>query len=383
LIIMNKVCYYLSNIVHNPAVIAERNAQYSGASCLRALFLARTFQMPVKIVSMGYGDKAGYFPDGREEVEANISIVYLRTWNLILFKKNFRHIFYAFFLLRYLLRNVKCNDLVLIYNTQHSLFMIVPVLIVMCFRKFCYVLELEEFYFNRRQRNRLSLGEWLSVKNAAGYVLVSEGQLPMVDPKKPRILNGGYRSMPLGAPPVKNRSSQSDTIIYTGRLDHEGGIEVFLEALRHVEKKCKVIITGSGPLEAIVKDYQNDNNNVIINYAGFIPKDEYVDLLLNAHIGVNPIRSQESFSNVSFPSKIIQYLEYGNKIISSDIAALNNLGPLRKYIYTYKDDSPVKMAKVIDELLNQQINKDEIAAETQKYFIQEERQLREFFGQFQ
>lgn len=377
----NATCYYLSNIVNNPDSIKERAARFSGAGCLRTLFLAGTINKKVKIVSMGPGERLGCFPERYEVVDGQVSIVYLREWHLVLFKRKLRHIFYAIFLFWYLIRNVRNQDLVLLYNTDRSLFMIFPVLAAQKLIGFRYLLELEEFYSHLRPSNpRLNFPERLSVRNASGYILVSEGQLPMVEPAKPRILNGGYRSIPNGPVSVRNRTLQTPTIIYTGRLDFKGGIEVFLQALQYLQRKCRVIITGSGPLEELVKNYKN--NNIELYYQGFLPREEYRELLLKSQIGVNPVRSQEAFGKVSFPSKILQYLEYGNVVISSNIIALNNLKPLWKYIYSYNYDSPVELAETMSRVMEMKIDKTQIARETHNFFISEEKRLNDFFAQF-
>jgi glycosyltransferase involved in cell wall biosynthesis len=377
-----KICYYLSNIVHNPAVIKERWARFSGAGCLRTLFLAHAMRQRVKIVSMGPGERQGIFQEKHEVVDDKVSIIYLMEWDLILFRKKLRHLFYAIFLFWYLLRNVRKQDLVLIYNTDLSIFMMAPVLLAQRLLGFCYLLEVEEFYSHRRHSNGLNLPEKISVQNAAGYVLVSEGQLPMVDQDKPRILNGGYRSRTDGPVSVRNKAPKIPRIIYTGRLDQEGGIAVFLEALKYIERKCRVTITGSGPLEELVKKYRNGNNYITFEYHGFLSRDEYRELLLESQIGVNPIRSQLTFGKVSFPSKILQYLEYGNVVISSNIVALNNLKPLDKYIFTYNGDSPGELAQTINRVLEMKFDKPQVSLETHNFLSVEEQRLNEFFDQF-
>jgi len=119
-----------------------------------------------------------------------------------------------------------------------------------------------------------------------------------------------------------------------------------------------------------------------VEYRGLLSLEKYRELLIESQIGVNPIRSQETFGSVSFPSKILQYLEYGNVVVSSNIVALNNLRPLEKYIYTYDYDSPVALAKTINKVLEIKIDKSQVSLDTHNLIAKEEQRLSEFFAQF-
>ena len=106
---------------------------------------------------------------------------------------------------------------------------------------------------------------------------------------------------------------------------------------------------------------------------------KYKELLIQAKICINPTREKKQFLENSFPSKIYQYLEYGNIVISSNFLEINNLDSLKKYIYTYNEDSSLEMAKLINNLIDKNYNKSTIAIEFKNYFYNQEISLKRFF----
>ena len=101
--------------------------------------------------------------------------------------------------------------------------------------------------------------------------------------------------------------------------------------------------------------------------------------MINSNIGLNPIRTNEAFSQLSFPSKILQYLEFGCQVVSSYIPAVEELGELKKYIIDYKHDTGAELADAINRSLELTVNKHEIIAEMKEHFIQERSKLSSFF----
>jgi len=371
--------YYLSNITNNPESIRERRAQTSVPGSMRTLFIAKSLGERVTIVSMGAGEQRGIFPRREEDVSPMIRIIYLPEVHLMLFGKKLRHIFYSFLLFGFLVRRVKKNDRLILYNEGRSFFVIVPVLVARLFIGFQYILETEELYSYKRGSTALGFSESTAIKNAAAYIAVSEPQMEFFPGGKPVLLGAGYSSRLEVAPPAAPPESVPPIIVYSGRLDDRGGADFLLEALRFISKPCKVVITGFGSSEAAIRDFENHNSNIEFLFAGFLEKGEYFALLERSKIGMNPIRNSIAFSDVSFPSKIMQYLEYGNIVVSSDIPAIHHLGSLRRYILTYTVDSAQAMAGVVDKALDLNIPRAEIAAETRRHFELESARYHDFF----
>ena len=113
---------------------------------------------------------------------------------------------------------------------------------------------------------------------------------------------------------------------------------------------------------------------------GFVSRKQFEELLIQAQICINPTRVKEKFSSVSFPSKVLQYLEYGNILISSCISEINNLGDLKEYIYIYYNDSSLELATLINDLMYKTYDKLTIVKKVDKYFYKQDKSLRDFMN---
>lgn len=370
--------HYITNIVSQSEAIRNRDPVFSEAGYNRMMFIAEAINEDLCMVSMGPGNKKGFFKKAIESFSPRIRIVYLPQWHITFFKKKLRHIFYSFFLFWYLVTNVKRNDKLIIYNVQKMFFMIMPILVFKFFRKIKYILEIEELYSYKRKNNKLNFSETVSIKYASGYIIVNNNIQKFISNNRPTLLNAGYycyENIPAPDFDVKNNWQ----IIYSGRLDDLSGVEIFLEALRFIEVKCNVIITGVGAIEAYVNSFKNINPLIDFKFLGILNKQRYYQMLRNSQIAVNPISLKYGFSDVSFPSKILQYLSFGLIVVSSNIEALNILDQLKKYIYTYNNDSPQQLAQQINILLKRdRVNPELIKVETRQYFDDSRKQVEMF-----
>lgn len=135
----------------------------------------------------------------------------------------------------------------------------------------------------------------------------------------------------------KKYKNRKFTILYAGDLGESRGIDILYESLKYLHLDCEVIITGKGEVRS--KDPR-------INFKGFVSHEEVIRLMNQADLLVQCQRTGNSFSNVSFPSKLFEYIATGNMIISSDI------GEVRKFagnsIIYYKGDEGENLAEAIE-----------------------------------
>lgn len=374
--------HYINNFVSQSESIKHREPISIGAGFDRVMFIAKAINEETCIVSMGAGKKKGFFKKVIEKHSLKIKIIYLPQWHITFFKKKLRHIFYSFFLLLYLVREVKSQDTLILYNGSKSFFMIIPVLVFKIFRKTKYILEIEELYSYKRKKNMLSFSENISIKYASGYVIVNNNIRKFIYNQKPTLLNAGYFSYEYNIlADYKENNNKNLQIIYSGRLDKGSGIEIFLESLKFITTKCSVVITGKGELASYVNSFENSNPLIDFKYLGLLNNKDYHELLCNTQIAVNPIWVKNDFTDVSFPSKVLQYLAYGLQVVSSNIKALDVLNGLRENIYIYNNDSSLQLAEQVNRLLRSGFsNRSLIIEETKKYFDNSTNQLKEFIS---
>jgi len=344
------------------------------------MFVSSAIEDEITIVSMGAGEGKGFFKKIIEQHTPKIKIVYLTQWHLTLFNKKLRHIFYSFFLFGYLVRNVKRNDKLILYNSCKSFFMIMPVLAFKIFRKVKYILEIEELYSYKKGCEKLSYSERISINKAAACLIVNKNIQTFIPITTPVLVNAGYYSFEkkiIQKTEVSNTSNIQ--IVYSGRLDKQGGILIFLGAIPYINFKCYIVITGKGEYEEDVKNYTCSNPNVTYKYLGVLNDDEYHQMLDESQIAINPLLQTHDFANVSFPSKVTQYLAYGLKVISSNINSLIILKQLNEYIFTYDADDPKELASKIN---SQNVfifdEKEAIIKKTNTYFENSKSELTNF-----
>lgn len=135
--------------------------------------------------------------------------------------------------------------------------------------------------------------------------------------------------------------NENITVLYSGGLDKERGIEVLLESLNYIEDDFKLIISGKGNLEHKVIE-KKDNR---IEFIGFVDYSIVKENLMNADILVNCQLENHDFGEASFPSKIFEYIATGNRIISSGVSDIKEFG--KDCFYFYDNDDPKKLAKEI------------------------------------
>lgn len=244
------------------------------------------------------------------------------------------------------------------------------------------IFQIEELYsvydFSFFKKKLTKIAENIVFYKGLNFIVVNENIKDLIKQKKAKsIVDYGYNS----------RSSKvidiitSDSIIYTGRLDYVGGIEILLKALADLplDIKSKVIITGNGGLKKKVISCAND---VGINYRGYLTDLEYEALLLRAKISINPLRSKCKFSRYSFPSKVLQYLEYGCVVISSGVAQPELENFFADELLTYPNDDPTILNHLIKETDKLEFDKRAIIKKYQSFMNMKEKKMRTFFCDF-
>ena len=115
-----------------------------------------------------------------------------------------------------------------------------------------------------------------------------------------------------------SRSVMSDKmkIVFSGALERSTGIDVLLNQFFYVKNdKIKLIISGNGSLkEDVIEATKKDSR---IEYRGFLKEAEYLELLKESNVLINPRNMELLQSKNNFPSKILEYLATGRPIIST------------------------------------------------------------------
>lgn len=372
--------YYLANTCINRKDIEERNPIFTEAGGNRVLYVAKNVGKKIEIISFGRPRNKGYFKRVNKKITDKISIVYLSALN-INFLKYIYSILELFF---YLFSKIKYGDKIIVYNCDFS--MVISLILVRIIKNFDIILEIEEFYSTNAKSKILQkiyrCLEMLIIRKADYFIVSNRNMLnriKSIKKTKTRInflINFGYSDEKI-IKILPTKGTRRSFILYSGRDDYYGGFDILLESLKYIDIKLNLIITGKNFEGLNFEKYKTKFVN--IENKGFLKKEDFEILLKKANLCISPLRSKCDFARFSFPSKIIQYLEYGNIVISSEIEAINQLGILRKYIFTYPKDDPMLLSTIIKKNYKKRILKSNIIDDFNKFFDNKTKELKDFF----
>lgn len=146
-------------------------------------------------------------------------------------------------------------------------------------------------------------------------------------------------------------------ILYQGSLSKGRGLELLLSSVRFLEKRCKLIILGDGPLKTGL--CLTVNNNGLHERVKFINKvsiEELSAYTKGADIGINLLESINLSKKLASPNKLFEYIHAELPVICS-YSPENNL-VLEKYKIGLQCHNEIEsIVNRVHELIN--INENE------------------------
>lgn len=143
----------------------------------------------------------------------------------------------------------------------------------------------------------------------------------------------------------ENDKREKPVLLFSSTLDRQRGVFVLLEALKYTNEDFSLIISGKGEGESEILSCKDKR----LSYKGYVRYQEYKELLESADICINAQLSREAFGNVSFPSKIYEYLSYGKLVVSSDVADAKEA--IGDFSFIYEKDDPKALAACINQAI--------------------------------
>lgn len=147
-------------------------------------------------------------------------------------------------------------------------------------------------------------------------------------------------------------------ILFSGRLDHARGIDLFLDASLEFDNlggQASFLICGWGNDSQIrkvrmkVDKIASRLKRVKLSFFGTLTYDRYFDLLASATIVVNLLSAKDDFSAYSFPSKLTEYLAAGKVVLSTNNPGISIL-PNKSLVFLH-NEHPKEIASTLNELL--------------------------------
>jgi hypothetical protein len=246
--------------------------------------------------------------------------------------------FLLFFWLLNKLLSVKKNEIVIVYHIPR---LFLPIYIAKMIKKFKLILEIEEIYMNVYGLDKLNaIKEKALISISDKYILSTDRFFSTIPFKSNVLVHGSYLTKELN---YNYRNDESINLIYSGLIeDLKNGASKAVELMNFLPKNYILHITGYGEsklIENLIKRINFINGNSIkprIKYHGTLNKAEYQSLMKMCQIGLN-LQDVSTYTKYEFPSKILTYLSYNLRVVSTKSEAVYH-STLNKIIFFTSDD---------------------------------------------
>jgi len=262
--------------------------------------------------------------------------------------RGFGHIWTKSQLLRFLLKNVKSDDTIIVY---HSLALMDIVKKLKNKKNCCLMIEVEELYSDVREDQVLREKELEYLQTADQYIVITELLNKQVNlQNKPRIISHGtYRTVPKYGEKFNDGKTH---VVYAGSFNPvKGGALSAIEAAEYLDDRYVLHILGKGneaDTGTVMKKVEQVSAKTKCNivFDGYKTGKEFDSFIQACHIGLSTQQPDGKYNASSFPSKILMYMSNGIPVVSIRIPAVDT-SDVKDYIFYYDNPTPEDIAHAI------------------------------------
>ena len=188
-------------------------------------------------------------------------------------------------------------------------------------------------YSLRGLKDRLEIRNKFKFAHCAdSFVFLTESMADLFPPKPYTVIEGFLPQISFDY----KQKRDPKTILYTGSLNAAFGIKNLLKAFMEIEDpQYRLWICGVGDHQKAVEDATKIDQR--IQYMGYLDKKQISLLQTRCDVLINPRPPQDTFTKYSFPSKTMEYLLSGSKVLMYKLEGIPQ--EYYKYIYEIKDSS--------------------------------------------
>ncbi len=252
---------------------------------------------------------------------------------------------------KYLNDNIVDGDIVLAYHSPRYSEMLTELRKI---RSFTLIGEIEEIYQDvNSMGGHLDSIEYKFFDSCDKYIFPTHllnAKLNSGGTKRALTIHGLYNTEP-----DRHVSFYDDKIhvVYAGTFDPRKGGAAAAAAAAYLPENYHIHICGFGSQDAtnnIVQTIKEINRNSAadVTYEGLLKGEEFISFIQKCEIGLSTQNPDAAFNATSFPSKILNYLSNGLKVVTIDIPAISN-SEIGKHLFYYKEQSPEAIAAAIIE----------------------------------
>jgi len=160
-----------------------------------------------------------------------------------------------------------------------------------------------------------------------------------------------------------NIPKENTIFLYQGGLSSGRGIEILLESFKLVDdEKSVIVFMGYGPLEYLVKESAEKNDNIYFHPA--VSPDVLLDYTSSADFGISTIEDSCLSYRYCLPNKMFEYLMAEIPVIVSNLHEMKRLVEDNKVGVVAKENTPKGLSETVKEAL--QSDKEKLQHNIQK-----------------
>ena len=210
------------------------------------------------------------------------------------------------------------------------------------------------------------------MKKYSGYIILTKAMNEIVNTKgRPYIVMEGLCEEDVSlADEAAAKTQDRFTCIYTGSLNDGTGIEELVCAVSLIkDEQFELKIYGNGKLADWIAEQGKSDSR--IKYCGVVTNAEAVQAQKAADLLINPRPDNIAYGNVSFPSKVMEYMASGTPLLTTRLPGIPD--EYFEHLYTIGDCSAEGIAKAISDVMATDAEKRENLGAGAKEFVLREK----------
>ena len=192
-------------------------------------------------------------------------------------------------------------------------------------------------------KDRLDEKAKMTLPNGAdSFVFLTDAMKELFDPKPYAVVEGFLPDCDFDYTAPRMPKS----VLYTGSLNRAFGFGTLLEAFSSIsDPEAQLWICGAGDMEETIREAAKKDPR--IQFIGFLPKKEIAALQTRCDVLINPRADEGTYTKYSFPSKTMEYLLSGSKVVMYRLPGIGE--EYYRYIRTIDAPGPEAMAKALQD----------------------------------
>ena len=182
------------------------------------------------------------------------------------------------------------------------------------------------------------------------------------------VIDGGVNLEEYPETLLDRPAGKRKNIVYCGSLAEYSGVRQLVQALENVEnQEVELDIYGDGSLKGFILEKAGER----IHYCGKVSNEKMLTIQREAWLLVNPRPVDDAIAQVTFPSKIFEYLMSGTPVLTTRLNGFSK--EYEGKLFFAEDNKPETLAYWIEWIAKMDVMQlRNMAAEAEK-FVREEK----------